>query len=172
MQIIKGFVFLWLTFKRIIMKPGAFTQLYTQLVFAVKYRQALLTKEIRPHVFKYINGIIKDLGHKPIIINGVSDHIHIFIGLNPKVSISDTIHDIKRSSSLFINNEKLSRFYFNWQEGYGAFSYSRSHIDNVYQYILKQEEHHKKEKFRTEYIKFLKKFDIEFEERYLFEFFD
>jgi REP element-mobilizing transposase RayT len=154
------------------MKPGSYTQLYTQLVFAFKYRNALLTKEIRPKVFGYIGGIINDLGHKTIIVNGVSDHIHIFLGLNPKVSISDTVHDIKRSSSIFIRENNLSRFKFNWQEGYGAFSYSKSHIDNVFKYIENQEQHHKKEKFRTEYIKFLDKFEIEYDERFLFDFFD
>lgn len=154
------------------MKPGTFTQLYIQMVFAVDFRKALLTKEIRPQVFKYIGGIINDLGHKTIIVNGVSDHVHAFIGLNPKVSISDTIHDIKRSSSLFINDNQLSKFHFNWQPGYGAFSYSKSHIDNVYKYIQNQEQHHKNEKFKIEYIKYLKKFEVEYNERYLFEFVD
>lgn len=154
------------------MKPGRFTQLYIQLVIAVKHRNNLLIKEIRPQVFSYIGGIIKDLGHKTIIVNGVSDHVHIFLGLNPNVSISDTVHDIKRSSSIFIKDNKLSNFKFNWQDGYGAFSYSKSHIDNVYKYIQNQEQHHKKEKFRTEYIKFLQKFDIEYDEKYLFDFFD
>jgi len=154
------------------MKPGTFTQMYVQLVFAVKTRKALLTPEIRPLVFKYMSGIINDKGHKTLIVNGVSDHVHIFLGLNPKTSISDTVHDIKRGSSLFINNEKLSKFHFSWQDGYGGFTYSRSHMDNVYQYILNQEQHHRKETFRKEYHKFLKKFDIEFDQRYLFEFFD
>lgn len=154
------------------MKPGAYTQMYVQLVFAVKNRKALLTQEIRPQIFKYISGIVNEMGHKALIVNGVSDHVHIFLGLNPKISISDTVHDIKRGSSLFINNEKLSNFHFSWQEGYGGFTYSRSHMDNVYQYILNQEQHHRKETFRKEYIKFLKKFEIEFDERYLFDFFD
>lgn len=158
--------------KCIIIKPGSFTQLYTQFVFAVKHRKALLTKEIRPQIFSYMGGIINDLGHKTIIVNGVSDHVHLFLGTNPKVSISDTVHDIKRSTSILINDNRLSNFQFNWQDGYGAFSYSRSHIDNVFKYIQNQEQHHKKEKFRTEYIQFLKKFDIEFEERFLFDFFD
>ena len=98
------------------MKPGTFTQMYVQLIFAVQNRKALLTKEIRPRVFEYISGIITQMDHKSIIVNGVSDHIHIFIGLNPKISVSDTVHDIKRSSSIFIKNENLSRFKFTWQE--------------------------------------------------------
>lgn len=154
------------------MKAGSFSQMYIQIVFAVKHRKGLLSPEIREQVFKYMSGIINDLGHKTIIVNGVADHVHIFLGLNPKVSISDTVHDIKRGSSLFINNENLSKFHFSWQEGYGAFSYSKSHIDNVYKYIANQEAHHKKENFRKEYIKFLKRFEIEFEEKYLFDFFD
>lgn len=154
------------------MKPGSFTQLYIQLVFAVQQRKALLTKEIRPKVFGYMSGINSNLGHKSIIVNGVSDHIHVFLGLNPKVSISDTVHELKRSSSLYINEEKLSNFHFSWQDGYGAFSYSKSSIENVYRYIENQEEHHRKNSFRKEYLKYLKDFDIEYDKRYLFEFFE
>ena len=153
------------------MKPGSFTQLYVQLVFAVKYREALLHKNIRNRVFEYMSGIITEMKHKSIIVNGVSDHVHIFIGLNPNISVSDTVHDIKRSSSLFINKEKLCLGNFAWQEGYGAFSYSRSHIDEVYKYILNQEKHHAKTAFKTEYIQLLEKFEIEYDERFLFEFF-
>jgi len=154
------------------MKPGSYTQLYVQLVFAVQYRKALLIKEIRPRVFEYMSGIASNLGHKSIIVNGVSDHVHVFIGLNPKISISDTVFDLKRSTSLFINEEKLSNFHFSWQDGYGAFSYSRSSLENVYRYIENQEEHHRKNSFRKEYVKYLKDFDIEYDKRFLFEFFE
>jgi len=154
------------------MKPGSYTQMYVQLVFAVKHRDALLTKEIRPVVFQYISGIITIMNHKSIIVNGVSDHIHIFIGLNPAKSVSDTIHGIKRNSSLFINKEKLCKGKFAWQEGFGGFTYSRSHINNVYNYIMRQEQHHVKTRFRDEYLEFLKKFEVEYDERFLFEFFD
>jgi REP element-mobilizing transposase RayT len=153
------------------MKPGSFTQLYVQLVFAVKNRDAVLHKSIRGRIFEYMSGIITEMKHKSIIVNGVSDHVHIFIGLNPNISISETVHDVKRSSSLFINKEKLCLGNFAWQEGYGAFSYSRSHIDEVYKYILNQEKHHTKTTFKTEYIKLLEKFEVEYDERYLFEFF-
>ena len=146
--------------------------MYVQLVFAVKHRDALLTKEIRPVVFQYISGIITIMNHKSIIVNGVSDHIHIFIGLNPAKSVSDTIHGIKRNSSLFINKEKLCKGKFAWQEGFGGFTYSRSHINNVYNYIMRQEQHHVKTRFRDEYLEFLKKFEVEYDERFLFEFFD
>jgi len=154
------------------MKPGTFTQLYIQLVFAVKYRDKLLHRNFRSRVFEYMSGILTSMNHKSLIINGVSDHVHIFIGLNPSKSISDTVHDLKRGSSLFINKENICRGKFAWQEGYGAFSYSRSHIEEVYQYIKSQEEHHKKNSFREEYTKLLKLFGVEFEEKYLFNFFD
>jgi REP element-mobilizing transposase RayT len=103
------------------MKPGTFTQMYVQLVFAVKNRDAVLTKNIRKRVFEYMSGIITNLKHKSIIVNGTSTHVHILFGLNPSISVSDTVHDIKRSSSLFINNEKLCPYRFSWQEGYGGF---------------------------------------------------
>lgn len=154
------------------MKAGTFSQLYIQLVFAVKNREALLHKNIRNSVFKYISTILTEMKHKSIIVNGVNDHIHILIGLNPSKSISDTVHDVKRSSSLFINNEKLCNSKFAWQEGYGAFSYSRSQLDNVYKYIKNQEEHHQKNNFKDEYINFLEKFDIEYNQKFLFDFID
>ncbi len=152
------------------MKPGSYTQLYIHLVFAVKNRDAVLKKEIKDKVCKYLIGIIKEMGHKPIIVNGMYDHVHVFFGLNPSMSISDTVRDLKRSSSLFINKERLCLGKFSWQEGYAAFSYSKSQIDDVYQYILKQEEHHEKKSFKDEYLHFLRKFEVEYDERYLFEF--
>jgi putative transposase len=154
------------------MKPGSYTQLYVQLIFAVKFRDACLTKSVRERVFSYIAGIIREMDHKPIIVNGVEDHIHILIGLNTNKSISDTVHTIKRTSSLFINKEKLCLGKFAWQEGYAAYSYSRSQLNNVYNYILNQAEHHRKVKFRDEYIGFLTKFEVEFDERFLFDFLD
>jgi putative transposase len=99
------------------MKPGTFTQMYVQLVFAVKNRDAVLNNEIKDRVYEYIGGIITGLKHKSIIVNGTSNHVHILLGLDPSISVSDTVHDIKRSSSLFINNEKLCPFRFSWQEG-------------------------------------------------------
>lgn len=152
------------------MKPGTYTQLYIQLIFAVKNRNAALHKSNRERVFKYISGIVTQLKHKSIIVNGVSDHVHIFIGENPSISISNTVHDIKRSSSLFINRHKLCQGKFEWQEGYGGYSYSRSQLENVYKYILNQEEHHKKMTFKEEYLEFLRKFEIEYDKRYLFDF--
>ncbi len=154
------------------MKPGVFTQLYIHLVFAVKYRERLLKKEIRSEVFKYISGIISNRRHKSIIINGMSDHIHILFGANPNDKISDLVGCIKKESSTFINSKGWLNGKFHWQDGYGAFSCSRSQLDNVYNYIHNQEQHHKTRSFKEEYMALLKKFSIEYDERFLFEFFD
>lgn len=153
-------------------KAASYTQIYIQLVFATRNRNAFLREEIRPAVFSYISGIIKEMKHKPLTINGMHDHVHIFLGLNPNVSISDTIRDIKRASTLYINSNHLSPYKFEWQNGYGAFSYGRSQVDNVYRYIMNQQEHHRKRTFREEYIEFLRAFDIEYKEEFLFEFFE
>ncbi len=149
---------------------GTFSQIYIQTVFAVKGRENLLQKEWRTDLFKYISGIIKGKNQKPIIVTGVSDHVHTFIGLKPSMSISDLVRDIKNNYSNYINDNKLVKGKFCWQEGYGAFSYSHSHIENVYNYILNQEEHHRKVSFKEEYLDFLKKF--EHDEKYLFDWID
>ena len=154
------------------MKPGTFTQIYVQLVFAVKNRETSLRKEIRPHVFKYMSGILTNQKHKSIIINGLSNHVHILIGLNPSISVSETVHDVKRSSTLFINRERLCLGKFCWQEGYGAFSYSRSQISDIYNYIENQEEHHKLKTFEEEYVQYLIKREMEFDEQFLYEFWE
>jgi REP element-mobilizing transposase RayT len=154
------------------MKPGAYTQNYVHLVLAVKHREAALSKDIREKVFSYISGVVTSLKHKSIIVNGVSDHVHILIGLNPNVSISATVRDIKRASATFINEEQLCKHPFYWQEGYGSFTYSRSQISRVYRYIENQEQHHARKKFRDEYIEFLKSYEIDFDERYLFHFWE
>ena len=151
---------------------GTYSQIYIQYVFAVKKRQNLLQKPWRDEVFKYISGIIKGKDQKPIIVNGVSDHIHIFVGLKPTMRISDLVRDIKNNSSNFINENNYVKGKFAWQEGYGAFSYSHSHIGNVYRYIENQEEHHRIKTFKKEYIEFLKKNEIEYNEKYLFEWHD
>jgi len=154
------------------MKPGVFTQMYIQLVFAVWNRENLLNGLIRPRIYEYISGILRSLGHKSIIVNGISDHVHILYGLNPTKSVSDTVHDIKRSSSIFINENKLVQGRFSWQEGYGGFTYSRSQIDDVFRYIQNQEIHHAKRTFKEEYIENLQKFEIEYDPKYLFEFYN
>lgn len=154
------------------MKPGTFTQMYVHIVFAVKYRDKVLNKKIRSIVFEYMSGILTAQKHKSIIVNGVSDHVHLLFGLYPSISISDTVHGLKRSSSLFINKEKLCPGKFAWQEGYGGFTYSRSQLENVYNYIENQELHHNKKTFREEYLEFLEKYKIEYDSQYLFNFFD
>lgn len=153
------------------MKPGTFTQIYIQLIFSPKHRESLLFDSFRPRVFEYLSGIITNLGHKSIIINGPSDHVHLFLGLNPKISISETVKELKRGSSIFINQQKFVPGKFEWQEGYGGFSYGKSQIETVYNYIQNQEQHQKKRTFKEEYLDFLNKYDVEFENQYLFEFF-
>ena len=154
------------------MSSGTFSQIYIQLVLVVKNRKTFLKKEWREEVFKYMSGIVSAKGQKSIIINGVEDHVHLFVGLKPSMRISDLVRDIKNNTTNFINSKKFLDSKFSWQIGYAAFSYSHSHIDHVYHYILKQEEHHKKKTFKQEYMKILEKFNIEFKEEYLFEFFD
>jgi len=148
---------------------GTFSQIYIQVVFAVQGRQNLLQREWRQEVFKYMAGIIKNKGQKPIIINGVEDHVHVFLGLKPAMALSDLVRDIKNNSSNFINEHSWIKGKFNWQEGYGAFSYSHSQIEAVYTYIQNQEQHHKQQTFKEEYLDFLKKFEIEHDAKYLFE---
>jgi REP element-mobilizing transposase RayT len=148
---------------------GTFSQIYVHIVFAVNGKTNLLEKEWRNEVFKYIAGIIKGKDQKPIIVNGVADHIHAFVGLKPSKAVSDLVRDIKNNSSNFINEKKLVRGKFSWQEGYGSFSYAQSQVGTVYNYILKQEVHHKKKTFREEYLEFLKKFEVEYDEKYLFK---
>lgn len=152
--------------------PSTYSQLYIQIVFAVKGRQNLIEKEWRDELHKYISGIITGKGQKSIIVNGVADHVHCFVGLKPAMAISDLVRDIKNNSSKYVNENGWVKGKFSWQEGFGSFSYSHSHIDNVYQYILNQEQHHKKKTFKQEYLEFLEKFRIEYNEKYLFEWYD
>lgn len=148
---------------------NTYSQIYIQIVFAVQGRQNLLAKEWRQEVFKYMSGIIKNKGQKPIIVNGVEDHVHAFVGSKPAMALSDLVRDIKNNSSKFINDNNWIKGKFNWQEGYGAFSYSHSQVEDVYNYILNQEQHHTKQTFQDEYMGFLKKFEIEHDVKYLFE---
>lgn len=148
---------------------GTFSQLYLHYVFAVKGRENLLQMPWREDVFKYMAGIVKGKNQKPIIINGVADHVHVFVGIRPPVNISDLVRDIKNNSSKFINEQKFIHRKFSWQEGYGVFSCGHSQIDRVYAYIANQQEHHRKQTFKQEYIDFLKKNEIDFDEKYLFD---
>lgn len=152
--------------------PGTFSQIYIQIVFAVKGRENLIANSWKTELHKYIAGTIKGKGQKSIIVNGMADHIHAFVGLKPAMAISDLVRDVKNNATNFINDQHFVKGKFAWQESYGAFSYSHSHIDNVYNYILNQEQHHRKKTFKEEYIGFLEKFDIDYDEKYLFEWYD
>ncbi len=149
--------------------PNTYSQIYIQIVFAVKGRENLIPKKRREELHKYITGIVKNREQKLLSIFAMPDHVHLLVGLKPTIPISDFVRDIKSGSSKFINDSKWLNGKFNWQAGYGAFSYSKSQIDAVIKYILTQEHHHKKKTFKEEYIDFLEKFEIEFDEQYLFE---
>ena len=142
-----------------------------QIVFAVKYRQALIQPNFQDRMHKYIGGILINQKHKPLAINSVEDHIHIFFGMHP-CNLPALVRDIKSDTSTFINENKLSKFHFRWQEGYGFFTYSMSHRSNLISYIDNQQEHHKNKSFKKEYLGLLKKYNIEYTEKYLFDFFE
>ncbi|MGN7812885.1 IS200/IS605 family transposase [Flavobacterium sp. 22076] len=146
-----------------------YSQLYIQIVFAVKGRQNLISKKWKDEIYKYITGIITNQKQKLIAINGMPDHIHILVGIKPNISLSDLVRDIKSSSSKFINEQKWINGKFEWQNGFGAFSYGHSQLTNVIKYIENQEVHHKTKTFKEEYIAFLKLFNIDFKDEYIFE---
>jgi len=148
---------------------NTYTQIYIQTVFAVRGRNCLIPKQHKDVLFKYITGIVRKREQKLLAINGMSDHIHVFVGMTASIALSDLVRDIKAGSSGFINEKKWVRGTFNWQEGFGAFSYSRSQVDRVVRYIQNQEQHHRKTAFKEEYIKMLKAFVVKYDERYLFE---
>ena len=151
---------------------NTYTQLFVQIVFAVKGRQNLVPKEHRESLHKYFTAVIQKDKHEILAVFCMPDHVHFLAGLNPDISVSDLVLDVKRSTTNFINEHKLVRNHFHWQKGYGAFSYSKSQVPNVIHYILHQEDHHKKKTFREEYLEFLERFEIEYDEKYLFEFYD
>ena len=148
---------------------NTYHQMYIQAVFAVKYRKAVLHKDWRKDVFAVIGNLINETGCKTIIVNGIEDHVHCFLGLKPTISISELMKTVKAKSSKYINDNKFLLDRFEWQLGYGAFSYSQSHINRVYKYIENQEAHHNKESFKKEYLKYLEEYKIPFDERYIFE---
>ena len=139
---------------------NTYTQLLTQLVFAVQGRENIIHESIRERIEKYMCGCINNQKSKPLAIYCMPDHVHILIGQNPSVAISDLVKEIKTGTTHFINNERLIKFKFSWQEGYGAFSYSKSQMDKVVKYILNQPSHHKKKTFREVYPDFLEEFEI------------
>jgi REP-associated tyrosine transposase len=151
---------------------NTYTQLFVQIIFAVKGRQSLIPKQHRDTLHKYMTAVIQNDNHKLLSIFCMPDHAHVLVGLNPDISVSDMVQDVKRASTNFINDHHLINRHFNWQKGFGAFSYSKKQIPNVINYIVKQEERHQKKTFRQEYLDFLNLFGIEYNEKYLFEFYD
>ena len=151
---------------------STYSQIYIQTIFAVKGRDGLIQPAWEERLYKYITGIVQNKGQKMLAINGIPNHIHFLIGMKPSCCLSDLVREIKKSSNEFINDNKLPKFKFNWQEGFGAFSYSHSQLDNVIAYIMNQKEHHKKKTFKEEYTDFLKQFNVEYDEQYLFEWYE
>ena len=148
---------------------NTYSQIHIQIIFTVKGREQLIKEEHREELQKYITGIITNKNQKLLAIYCMPDHTHIFMGVRPNIAISDLVRDIKANSSSYITENNLTKKTFSWQEGYGVFSYSKSQVDTVVKYILNQAEHHKKRTFREEYVDFLQKFEIEYDEKYLFD---
>ncbi len=148
---------------------NSYTQIHIQYVFVVKFRDGLIHRSWKEELFKYISGIIKFHNHKLLAINGVENHIHILVGMKPTQTISVLAQVIKANSSKWINETKMERFRFEWQAGFGAFSYSKWDVEKIINYIRNQEEHHKKKTFKEEYLKFLEDFEIDFDEKYIFQ---
>jgi REP element-mobilizing transposase RayT len=149
--------------------PNTYTQIHIHAVFAVKRRTGLIKNEWKDELYKYITGIIQSYKHKLLAINGMPDHVHTFFGMRPTQSLSELMQDIKGSASKWINDNKLVKDHFEWQEGYGAFSYNKSQVSNVISYIQNQEDHHRKLTFIDEYKKFLDNFSIDYDERFIFK---
>jgi putative transposase len=151
---------------------GTYSQIYIQIIFAVKNRQSLIHGDWEEELYKYITGIVTNKGQKLLAINGIPDHIHILIGMKPTCCLSDLVREIKKASNEFVREKRFTNYKFQWQEGFGAFSYSHSSLDNVIRYIQNQKEHHRKKTFQEEYKEFLELFQIEFKDEYLFEWID
>jgi REP element-mobilizing transposase RayT len=151
---------------------NTFTQLNVQTVFAVLGRENILIPGFRNQLFEYISGILKNCKQYPLAVNGYKDHVHIFFELNPISSLSDVLEIVKANSSKWINSNRFIPGKFEWQRGYSGFTYSRSQRDRVIRYIMNQEKHHGNKTFKEEYLEILKKFEIEYDEHYIFEFYD
>jgi putative transposase len=149
---------------------NTYSQIHIQVVFAVQGRNSLIPRQHKDELYKYISGIVRNQEQKLVAINGMPDHLHILIGLRPDMALSDLVRDIKTGSTKFINEKRWFRGRFSWQEGFGAFSYGHSQLPSVIRYIENQEQHHAKSTFRNEYFTLLRKFDIAFKEKYVFQF--
>jgi putative transposase len=152
--------------------PNTYTQIYMHIVFAVQHRQNIIRKEFREELHKYITGIVTNKGQKMMAVFCMPDHAHVFVSMNASMSVSDLARDIKANSSRFINEKGWIKGKFNWQEGFGAFSHSKAQREIVVNYVLNQEQHHAAKKFREEYLELLKEHDVEYDEKYLFEWLD
>lgn len=148
---------------------NTYTQIHIQAVFAVQNRNCAISEHWKEELFKYITGILQNHNHKMIAINGMSDHIHILFGYRPTQSLSELMQDVKGSSSKWINEKRLTGTKFSWQEGYGAFSYTKKELPIVINYINTQAEHHHKTSFIDEYLDLLKEFNVEYDEKYIFK---
>jgi putative transposase len=151
---------------------NTYTNCYFHLVFAVKNRQALIMKNWKDDLEKYLTAIIQSHKHKLLVIGSMPDHVHIFIGYNVNQLIPDLVEDLKTSSNTWVKQQGFTKFKFDWQKGYGAFTHSRSQINQVVNYIMNQEKHHQKKSFKEEYKEILFKNGIEYNDEYLFEFFE
>ena len=149
---------------------NTFSQIYIQTVFAVSGRLSLIKPRFKEDLYKYIAGIVRNQGQKLISINGMPDHVHILIGLKPSMALADLVRDIKADSSTYVNKNHWVCGKFSWQEGYGAFSYGHSQLNTIISYIQNQEKHHRQRSFKNEYLGLLRKFDIAFEDKYVFDF--
>ena len=148
---------------------NTFSQIYVHIIFSTKGRNKLILASFRDELFKYIAGIIKRKGQTPLAVNGTADHVHIFTGMKPEKAISDLVRDVKHFSTLFVNERKLSPVKFSWQEGYAVFTYSHSQVNTVIKYLINQEEHHKVKSFQDEYREFMERFNVNYDEKYLFD---
>lgn len=148
---------------------NTYTQIHIQIVIAVKYRRAMIDPEWKERLHQYITGIIQNHKHKMLAINSMPDHLHIFFGMRPTQSISDLMRIVSGDSSEWINKNKLTHKHFNWQNGYGAFSYRKRSVPTMINYILNQEQHHQKQSFLDEYKELLKEFEVDYDEHYLFQ---
>jgi REP element-mobilizing transposase RayT len=151
---------------------NTYTQIYVQVVFAVEGRRSLIPKEHSVEIYKHMTAVIQNQDQKVMSINGMPDHLHLLVGLRPDIALSDLVKDVKVASSNLINDKRWLRGHFNWQRGFGAFSYSRSQVSKVARYIENQERHHARRSFRDEYVALLTRFEVEYNPRYLFKFID
>lgn len=150
---------------------NTYTQLYVQIVFAVKGRHHLIPKSRQEELHQYITGIVQNRGQKMLAVHCMTDHTHIFVGFSPTLTIADLVRDIKQATSIWIKGKGIAKPTFSWQEGYGAFTYAQSQVKAVVHYVLNQEQHHRTKTFQEEYIAFLRKFEVPYDPRYMFEFY-